>query len=349
MRIVRLLLFALLLSASAEPVAAFSDVPPGTLYAEAIAYAQEQNFVSGYSDGTYRPNNRINRAEFVKIVTLHAFGQKSIDMCGTRLQFTDLLYDAWYQKYICSAKDSHLIDGYPDGTFKPERSINFAEAAKIIAMSDTKIWGDPRLPENREGPWYDVFVRYFSLRDAIPPTIRSYDQFITRGEMAEMIWRLRADRVSHITQSYHNTRDGYSFDLPVDWFVEEDSSVMTPSYEMKGISFFYPFHKYARNTNLAEAKIHIAFQEDCPMHVGETTVISIHGTAFDHSLWSEGAAGSFYEGETFTSEVKGRCVVVTLFLHSTNLMNYDPGLGFTEFDRDSVLRDLHSVMDSLQV
>ncbi|MEK7563157.1 MAG: S-layer homology domain-containing protein, partial [Patescibacteria group bacterium] len=62
-----LLLAPLLLPLQA--LAAFSDVSSTHPNAEAIAYVKAEGIVSGYPDGTYRPNQTINRAEFVKFVT----------------------------------------------------------------------------------------------------------------------------------------------------------------------------------------------------------------------------------------------------------------------------------------
>ena len=80
-----------------------------------------------------------------------------------------------------------LIDGYPDGTFKPASNINFAETAKIVAnafMLD--------LEGHKTDVWYEPYVRALEDLEAIPETIKSNDQLITRGEMAEIVYRVMA-------------------------------------------------------------------------------------------------------------------------------------------------------------
>lgn len=57
----------------------FSDVPFNHLNAETIDYVQANGIVSGYPDGTFRPDQTINRAEFVKIITIATFGQTMVD------------------------------------------------------------------------------------------------------------------------------------------------------------------------------------------------------------------------------------------------------------------------------
>ncbi len=196
-----LLLMPLCASATGTP---FSDVPPNFPYAQAITNLASNGVISGYSDGTFRPENPINRAEFTKIVTLYKFGADMVEKCGSHMQFSDLLFDAWYGKYICRAKDAHLIDGYPDGTFRPAQNINFSEAAKIIALTATLNAGDPILPSDDGGPWYSRYVRFLSEAHAIPTSIKSLDQVITRGEMAEMIWRLKDTQRNLPSNTYNN-------------------------------------------------------------------------------------------------------------------------------------------------
>ncbi len=182
------------IEASAKPLTAsrFKDVSASHENATAIEFVRSQGMVGGYDDGTFRPNATINRAEFVKILTLYKFEQEMVDMCGTGYLFTDVRGGEWFQKYVCRARDANLISGYPDGSFKPERMINFVEAAKIIATTDTYNSGDPVMPQFTGGPWYSVYVQYLSDHDAIPMSIVSPDQLITRGEMAEIIYLLKA-------------------------------------------------------------------------------------------------------------------------------------------------------------
>lgn len=170
--------------------ASFPDVPSNHPNYDSILYVQEQGIVSGYPDKTFHPDQSINRAEFTKIVTLTKYGQAMIDMCGSRAQFSDVPPDAWYIKYVCRAKDSGLITGYPDRTFRPEQNINFVEASKILSLAAFNSV-NLDLPEDTGGPWYDIYVRYLTERNAIPVSIASFDHYLTRGEMAEIIYRLK--------------------------------------------------------------------------------------------------------------------------------------------------------------
>jgi hypothetical protein len=194
-------------------ITAFTDVPASHPHATAIQYVQEQGMVSGFPDGTFHPDNAINRAEFTKIITLALYGQDMIDMCGTIYPFPDVPRDAWYQKNICRARDSWLLTGYPDGTFRPGQSINFSEAAKIIAngfglIQRTDHCNGKLCPDvnTAEHPWYEQYVQALADRHAIPSAISSFAQPITRGEMAEMIYRLKAGVTTEQSPTYGELR-----------------------------------------------------------------------------------------------------------------------------------------------
>lgn len=198
--------------------ASFRDVPARHAHAQAIAFAQSAGILQGYADGTFRPDNTINRAEFVKLVIGFVFAGREhmVEMCGGMSGvYSDVPADVWYAKVLCRARDDHLVGGYPDGTFRPDQPVNFAEAAKIIAQGMTHV-SDPtrysaaddgsearydgrRFPQNNANPWYRGYVDWLAEYHAIPPDIAAFDQPVTRGQVAEMLYRLveRREDPSH--------------------------------------------------------------------------------------------------------------------------------------------------------
>mgnify|MGYP003393733938 CR=1 FL=1 len=191
--------------------ASYRDAPNSHANAAAIRYAQQQGIVAGYSDGTFQPDSLINRAEFTKIITLALYGQEMIDKCGTIYGFSDVPSDAWYVRYICRARDGWLLTGYPDNTFRPAQRINFAEAAKILANAyslihreehcNGKLCPDVDTPDH---PWFEQYVRALVSRSAVPFSITGFDRPITRGEMAEMMYRLKAGVTNKLSKTYEN-------------------------------------------------------------------------------------------------------------------------------------------------
>ena len=103
----------------------FNDVAKGYWAANYIGYMQQFGIVTGYTDGSFRPNAPVTRAEFAAIASRFeklTQGSKS---------FTDVPDTHWAVKYINFAATRGWVTGYADGTFKPEHSITRAEVAAV--------------------------------------------------------------------------------------------------------------------------------------------------------------------------------------------------------------------------
>ncbi|HRH93893.1 MAG TPA: S-layer homology domain-containing protein [Candidatus Peribacteria bacterium] len=177
--------------------AAFRDVPIDYPYANAIAYVQSERIVSGYSDGTFRPDNSINRAEFTKIVVGSIVTAPDIEGCNKNDDgpaLSDVPKSSWFVDYVCTARKRGIISGYPDGTFKPDQPINTAEAAKIVVKTFgfTVATQDP--------VWYRPYMQVLKNKDALPAAASSPTHQITRGEMAEIIYRIKNPGITDGTQ-----------------------------------------------------------------------------------------------------------------------------------------------------
>ena len=104
----------------------FSDIENHWAKAEIEDFASN-GYVGGYDDNTFRPNNDITRAEFVTIINKY-FGFTKAE--GEN--FTDVNEDAWYYKDVCIGVREGYINGYQDGTFRPNEPITREEAASIV-------------------------------------------------------------------------------------------------------------------------------------------------------------------------------------------------------------------------
>ena len=191
----------------------FADVTASSPYYNALVYLKAQGIIGGYSDGTFKPDQKINRAEFTKIVVgavrptptdylcLSINFQTSIGVYTN--MFTDVISatDAWYLDPICYAKMNKLVNGYADGSFKPDQNINFAETSKIVfnGFQGADAYVAPLDPKT---PWYFTYADDLAFRHAIPQTISSFNQQITRGEMAEIIFRLKTKKTSLSSKTY---------------------------------------------------------------------------------------------------------------------------------------------------
>jgi len=111
--------------------AVFSDIA-GHWAEDVIEHAVSEGIVSGYPDGTFRPNDTVTRAEFAVMLTsaLKLTGE------GSALTFTDAAkIPSWARKAVQQAVQAGMISGYEDGTFRPEAQITRSEMAVMIAAA----------------------------------------------------------------------------------------------------------------------------------------------------------------------------------------------------------------------
>lgn len=176
---------------------AFTDVKTTDAHYEAIEFLRTNNILKGYPDGTFRGNQRISRAEFTMLFTNPFFLQGDrVNDClrtqigsGATVFFPDVKSDEWYANAVCAAKVNGIIDGYPDGTFMPGHTIIVAEAAKIAAnVFSLSVRRDNDGVDER---WFTAYVQTIGGKNAIPSSVTKLTQPMTRGEMAEMLYRLK--------------------------------------------------------------------------------------------------------------------------------------------------------------
>ncbi len=174
-----------------EPVKIFNDVDDSHDYYEAIEALYYAGLISGYPDGDFKPENTINRAEMLTVLT-HAV---DADLAGSGLSdcFTDVTSD-WYAVYVCYAKQEGWVAGYADGSFKPAQKVNRAESLKIVLSAFNYELCDTvsSQPYNdvEVGAWYAVFA-CTAKKDHILPFLSDFGagENMTRGLYSHIIYK----------------------------------------------------------------------------------------------------------------------------------------------------------------
>lgn len=118
--------------------AEYTDLDESNECYTAASRLRDFGIMGGYEDGSFRPDKTITRAEVARLVT-SALGvsldtpQDSIDTNLTsNITFSDVPAEYWASKYIAYLTLSGYLDGYEDGTFRPEDEISYAELTKIL-------------------------------------------------------------------------------------------------------------------------------------------------------------------------------------------------------------------------
>ena len=140
----------------------YSDVNAGDWFNNAISTLSNAGIVTGYNDGTFRPNQPITRGEMAKIIANFA-NLKSGDKT-----FTDLA-GHWSKTYVELAAGNGWIAGYPDGSFRPDQKITRAETVTMINRVLERVPAkESRLlsrsimltfPDNNPGDWYYIAIQ----------------------------------------------------------------------------------------------------------------------------------------------------------------------------------------------
>ncbi len=192
-----LIVFIFGLNVSIVSASMFSDIDESHPYFSTVQSLYNMGVVNGYPDGSFKPDNLINRAEFLKIVMERLNYEVSGGNC-----FSDVK-DQWFAPYVCKAYEEGIVNGYPDGSFKPEININFVEASKIVNTAMHISFDE----DSGEEPWYMLYVESIAESDAIPYTVTGFDHLMKRGEVSYLLVVFKNSYFSFNTLSSHLTYD----------------------------------------------------------------------------------------------------------------------------------------------
>lgn len=153
-------------------------------------------YIIGYPDGTVQPNGQITRAEattiFFRLLTEES---RSANLTKTN-GYTDVASDAWYNTAVSTMTKAGIVDGYPDGTFRPDAPITRAEMAKIISLFAKLDKSESRFSDIASH-WAEAYIKLAAGNGWIagyPDGTFGPQRNITRAETATMINRV-LDRV----------------------------------------------------------------------------------------------------------------------------------------------------------
>jgi len=182
----------------ASTCAGFTDVAANDPDCAALTYVKSIGAMTGNPDGTFAPNDLLQRDQVAKIVleTFNKFDAQ-VDNCQGIAPFPDVISSAWSYQYICRGKAIGMITGYQSGAdagfYRPARSVNRVEFLALLLrnVSDT-------MPANTVASYNDValnqwftgYAKYsydntlFAQPNLLPTN------FVLREEVARVIYKL---------------------------------------------------------------------------------------------------------------------------------------------------------------
>ena len=186
-------LLTALLSTGAAAADAFSDddgTGNWTWAAEYIYACAEEGIINGYTDGTFRIDSNLTRAEAAKLIA-SAFGLTGDASVSS---FSDVAETHWALSLIEACADAGIINGYEDGTFRPDSSVTRAEMAKMIAAAAELSGAGSGSFSDDDGTGNWTWAAEYIYACYAAGIINGYedgtfrpDSSITRGEASKMI------------------------------------------------------------------------------------------------------------------------------------------------------------------
>ncbi len=200
----------------ALPVAAiaaqpsFSDVPVESPSYAAVEELKERGILSGYTDGTFKLDQTVNRAEMIKIIVVNKMGS-GVNTLAVGL-FRDVPTDSWFAPYVAKAVALGLIDSpLKQPQFRPEDPVTRVETLKMLLSSyeidAASNYSEITYPLGSDATdsttWFYPYVRYGLTASAVQAEGGKVfpDQAMTRGATADLLYRFLLYREGKQTQT----------------------------------------------------------------------------------------------------------------------------------------------------
>lgn len=158
--------YNLLLEKDVPVTVSFTDVPADAWYAEAVNTLASLDVIKGIGDGQFAPNRTITRAEFTVIAM--RFANVSADVTNP---FTDIATNDWYYTAVTSAVSYGWINGYSDGSFRPQATITRAEVVTIVNRMLNRTADRNFVDSNATAQFDDVPNTYWAYYNIMEATI----------------------------------------------------------------------------------------------------------------------------------------------------------------------------------
>ena len=181
-KLLALILSVSMVFASYIGVFAYSDIEEGTNVSKAVTILSNLGIVDGFEDGTFRPDEKVTRAQMTKLV-IGAKNLLAAAETNTTQKFNDVPASHWAVGYVAEGVAQNIINGISETTFDPEATVTFAQATKMLVNA----CGYDEYAQIAGG-WPNGYLTWGSkLGINKGVTGVSNDTELTRGQVAQMI------------------------------------------------------------------------------------------------------------------------------------------------------------------
>lgn len=258
----------------------------GTKYEGVVERIARLNIINGVSNTTYAPNKSVTRAELAKIIVKMRGIEDYAEGVEYKKVFSDVKKTDWYYPYVVVASDLELLNGYSDGTFKPNKEVTYAELIAILLRN----LGYTRLSEQSSNGWYWNYVvkmREIELNDNVGEF--DYEKPAKRGDVAMFVWNALITNRWAIESENESTGFTYTYSesTPLETFFDEYSFVDNAPVNAIG--------GYDSNPMIVTTKGAYSIDEKVPLYVLGGNVTGLYkkdtsnliGVTFDEKFQNE--------------------------------------------------------------
>lgn len=203
----------------------FADVTDELPQAIAIETLAADEVIGGYPDGTFKPEQTIVRAEALKVI-LVAFGLT--DEQQAEISFTDVEAEQWFYSHVANGVGRSIVQGYPDGSFKPGNVVNLSESLKMALMAADKqviTAAAYNHPDLNDEAWYKKYFDYAFEQNLLQLDAKGRvnpAQEMSRADFVELVYKIRelgAGKKFDITYNWQDAKatNGLVAKFPADW------------------------------------------------------------------------------------------------------------------------------------
>jgi len=164
-------------------------------FAKAISELADKKIISGYHNGNFRPEQEVKRSEALKMILMSKNNleekkskEKAVNFkkyFKHKSELKDVKNEDWFNKYVHYALEKEIISGYSNKTFKPNKSVELAEALKIIInVYNIPVW------KGETKTWHKRYMDKGYELSFIPRGINDPGYHLTRAELAYIINRV---------------------------------------------------------------------------------------------------------------------------------------------------------------
>jgi hypothetical protein len=173
----------------------FPDTYAGTLGGRASSELYYRGVINGYPDGEFKGDQPVNRAEAAKFLLLARFNGATERAFES--MFPDVEKGDWFSRYVIAAASERIIDGYPDGYYRPVNTVNTAEFLKIFVRTFEIEEGLPfGYSDVKQIDWFARYAGAAEKYDLLPNRSGNLEpgREMTRYEVAIAIYQYLSNR-----------------------------------------------------------------------------------------------------------------------------------------------------------